>query len=91
MSPFSPIPHIEPLCTRRDFLARGGMGFGALSLAGLLGEGLFGDNAAAAEAGNSLVRRAPPFRAKAKLVVHIFAQGARAHVDSWDPIPALRQ
>jgi hypothetical protein len=33
--------------------------------------------------------KTPHFPAKAKHVVHIFAQGAPSHVDTWDPKPAL--
>src|SRR5881628_1339251 len=76
--------------SRRQFLQRAGMGFGALSLAALLGEELFGPTAAAQPAA-SQVPRAPHFGAKAKHVVHIFAQGAPSHVDTWDPKPALSQ
>src|SRR5213594_2347548 len=77
--------------TRRQFLRRAGMGFGALSLATLLGENLFSGNSAAAETANSLAPRAPHFPARAKHVVHIFAQGAPSHVDTWDPKPMLEQ
>jgi len=64
------------------------MGFGALSLASLLGEGLFSvANAQAAEA--TLLPKTPPLPAKAKHVVHIFAQGAPSHVDTWDYKPSL--
>jgi hypothetical protein len=74
--------------SRRQFLQRAGMGFGALSLAGLLGESLF-SHADAAEAITTLAPRAPQFPAKAKHVVHIFAQGAPSHIDTWDPKPML--
>src|ERR1051326_1305361 len=74
--------------TRRQFLQRAGMGFGALSLASLCGEALFGPRASA-EANATLTPRSPHFPAKAKHVVHIFAQGAPSHVDTWDPKPAL--
>jgi hypothetical protein len=75
--------------TRRQFLQRAGMGFGALSLASLLGEDVFlGSHACAVEA-SSLLPKSPHFLAKAKHVVHIFAQGAPSHVDTWDPKPAL--
>src|SRR6266404_2646346 len=77
--------------TRRQFLQRSGMGFGALSLAALLGEELLGLKAGAAEQPAPLTPRAPHFAAKAKHVVHIFAQGAPSHVDTWDPKPALAQ
>jgi hypothetical protein len=74
--------------TRRQFLQRAGMGFGALSLAGLLGEGLF-SAANAMEAEANLLPKTPPLPAKAKHVVHIFAQGAPSHVDTWDYKPSL--
>lgn len=74
--------------TRRQFLNRASMGFGALSLAALFGEGVFLNEARADETA-SLVPRQPHFPAKAKHVVHIFAQGAPSHLDTWDPKPAL--
>ncbi|HSU53636.1 MAG TPA: DUF1501 domain-containing protein [Candidatus Dormibacteraeota bacterium] len=77
--------------TRRQFLQRAGMGFGALGLAAMLGEELFGRSANAVEPMANLLPRAPQFPAKAKHVVHIFAQGAPSHVDTWDPKPALQQ
>jgi hypothetical protein len=83
-------PRVDDLfVTRRQFLQRAGMGFGALGLAALLSEEMFGSNARAAEQVASLVPRAPQFPAKAKHVVHIFAQGAPSHVDTWDPKPSL--
>src|SRR6267142_3487842 len=77
--------------TRRQFLRRAGMGFGALSLAALLSEEFLGLTANAAEQPANLLPRQPQFPAKAKHVVHIFAQGAPSHVDTWDPKPALAQ
>src|SRR5213593_2397300 len=86
------LPKLEDFfITRRQFLQRAGMGFGALGLAALLGEELFGSKAAAVEQPASLVPRAPHFSAKAKHVVHIFAQGAPSHVDTWDPKPMLEK
>lgn len=76
--------------TRRQFLNRAGMGFGALGLAALFGEGVFLNDAPAAQAAaDSMLPRTPHFPAKAKHVVHIFAQGAPSHVDTWDPKPSL--
>jgi hypothetical protein len=46
-------------------------------------------SASAADMANPLSPRAPHFPARAKHVVHIFAQGAPSHVDTWDPKPAL--
>lgn len=78
--------------TRRQFLQRFGMGFGALGLATLLGPELLGGKARAAEASLSpLAPKNPPFPAKAKHVIHVFAQGAPSQVDTWDPKPTLQQ
>jgi len=76
--------------TRRQFLQRTGMGFGMLGLAAMLGEELLGSRSSAEEV-ITLAPRDPPLPAKAKHVVHIFAQGAPSHVDTWDPKPALIQ
>src|SRR5439155_6900426 len=73
--------------TRRQFLNRFGMGFGALSLAGLLGETLGGSAQAASL--SPLAARAPHFPGKAKRVIHIFAQGGPSHIDTWDPKPGM--
>jgi hypothetical protein len=75
--------------TRRQFLQRAGMGFGALSLAALFGEGLLTLPAEAMEAEATLLPKTPPLPAKAKHVVHIFAQGAPSHIDTWDYKPEL--
>src|ERR1700739_1300326 len=78
--------------TRRQFLHRFGMGFGALGLAALLGPELFGGKAHGAEAPLSpLAPKNPPLPARAKHVIHIFAQGAPSQVDTWDPKPMLAQ
>ena len=57
------------------------MGFGALGLAALFGEGIFLNNASASgeSSAESLLPKSPHFPAKAKHVVHIFAQGAIAY------------
>ena len=78
--------------TRRQFLNRVGMGLGALGFASLLGPGnLSGAERAvtASGAGGPLMPKLPHFPGKAKAVIHIFAQGAPSHVDTWDPKPAL--
>ena len=80
-------PRLEHLfLTRREFLSRCGLGFGALGLGALMGQ------ARAAEGGrldNPLAPRAPPFPARAKRVIHIFANGGASHVDTFDPKPEL--
>ncbi len=94
MNPAEHLPRPEDFfLTRRDFLRRSGMGFGALSLASLLGPELFGSTAQAVAAASSspLAPKQPHFVAKAKHVIHIFAEGAPSHVDTWDPKPALEK
>src|SRR5205814_5329555 len=74
--------------TRRQFLQRCGMGFGVLSLAGLLGETAVGAESNSLNL-NALAPRNPHFTAKARRVIHIFAQGAPSQVDTFDPKPLL--
>ena len=79
-------------CTRREFLARSGLGFGAVSLAALTGMGLMPalpGQAAEVNSTSPLAPKKPHFPAKAKRVLHIFAQGAPSHIDTWDPKPEL--
>ncbi len=79
--------------TRRDFLTRTGMGFGALSLAGMfgidLGQAIGAPLGTTGVAGGPLSPRKPHFPAKAKAVIHIFASGGPSQVDTWDPKPEL--
>jgi hypothetical protein len=78
--------------TRRKFLNRVGMGMGALGLATMLDPAhLFAapDGADLSAGANPLAPRAPPLPATAKSVIHIFAQGAPSHIDTWDPKPEL--
>jgi hypothetical protein len=76
--------------SRREFLARFGMGVGALGLATLLGDEVI-PSARAADDIHPLLPRKPHFPAKARHVVHVFAQGAPSQVDTWDPKPALNR
>ena len=68
--------------TRRDMLARIGMGFGSLGLGDLLAE-------TSSISLNPLAARQPPLPAKAKRVVHLFMNGGPSHVDTFDPKPSL--
>ncbi len=83
MSHHAPNP-TDRFLTRRDFLTRCGMGFGALSMGSLFGQA----NEAALNL-NPLAVKAPHFPAKAKHVIHIFANGGASHVDTFDPKPEL--
>src|SRR5690349_18384647 len=80
-----PTPGEQLFLTRRDLLRRCGMGFAALGLAGLLPE----TAGAAVTDVAPLAPRAPHFPARAKRVIHIFANGGASHVDTFDPKPAL--
>ncbi len=86
------LPSAGDFCaTRRQFLNRFGMGFGALSLAGLIGENTLTASAqgAIATGGSPLTPKAPPLQATAKRIIHIFAQGGPSHIDTWDPKPEM--
>jgi hypothetical protein len=81
-------PNAQPLgFTRREFLSRCGMGMGAVSLASLF-SGFF-DSSAQAETINPLTPKLSQFPAKAKRVIHIFANGGPSHVDTFDNKPSL--
>jgi hypothetical protein len=77
--------------TRRDFLMRTGMGFGAMSLASLFGINPGDAIGAPLPAGGPLAVKQPHFPAKAKAVIHIFASGGPSQVDTWDPKPELKK
>src|SRR5437899_3490358 len=84
-------PNLEHLAlTRRDFLCRCGMGMGAVSFASIFGGfNLVGSAQASEGLTSPLAPRQPHFPAKAKRVIHIFANGGPSHVDTFDPKPAL--
>ena len=70
--------------TRRQFLNRFGMGFGALSLASLLGDSAFAKTSLSPTAAHP-----GHFPGAAKRVIHIFSQGGPSHIDTWDPKPGM--
>ncbi|MEW6159703.1 MAG: DUF1501 domain-containing protein [Verrucomicrobiota bacterium] len=84
-------PRLEDaFLTRREFLHRCGLGFGALALADLMSQaGLVGPARAAIDSVHPLAPRAPHFPGKAKRIVHFFLNGGPSHVDTFDPKPAL--
>ncbi len=79
-------PHFEPLLTRREALLRGGAGFGALALSGLMA-----DEAAAKTADSPLAPRKPHHRPTASSVIFLFMEGGPSHLDLFDPKPLLKQ
>ncbi len=68
--------------SRREFLSRASGGFGALALAGLIGETHAADS-------DPLAPRVPHFPAKADRVIFIFSTGGVSHVDTFDRKPNL--
>src|ERR1043166_6229717 len=72
-------PYARPSISRREFLARAGMGMGFLSLGAL----------AQAQSGSPLAPHAPHFAPRAKRVIHFFLNGGPSHGDTFDPKPAL--
>ncbi len=82
----------ETLVTRRELLARTGMGLGALALTQILSE--TGGLSPVAHAGPTitpLAPRQPHFPGKAKHIIHIFLNGGCSHIDTFDPKPALEK
>ena len=75
----------DRVLSRRDALCRGGLGLGWLGAATLLDA----ERADAAGSGLSLASRATHFPARARAVIHIFANGGPSHIDTFDPKPAL--
>lgn len=96
MMPFANLNDL--FLNRRQLLSRCGMGMGTLGLSALLAQtGLLqasegqGANTARTTGLNPLTPRQPHFPAKAKHVIHIFANGGPSHVDTFDPKPKLTE
>ncbi len=86
-------PHHELLTNRRDFLRRGGAGFGALALSALMGEsplmGAFSDTGG--KPGTPQASKLAHKAGKAKSVIFLFMEGGPSHLDLFDHKPLLRQ
>ncbi|MFO1064264.1 MAG: DUF1501 domain-containing protein [Pirellulales bacterium] len=83
---------MNPACnySRRELLARSGMGFGALALHALM-QGQAGAESVSPSSANPLLPKQPHFAARAKHVIHIFANGGPSHVDTFDPKPKIAE
>jgi hypothetical protein len=78
----------HPRCchpTRRELLARCANGFGALALAGLLGEKAYG----AERFDDPLRARPSQFPPRARNVIFLYMDGGPSSVDTFDPKPRL--
>ncbi|MEO2091386.1 MAG: DUF1501 domain-containing protein, partial [Gemmataceae bacterium] len=73
--------------SRREWLARTGVGMGLVGLAPLLAADR--RPTTPPDPVNPLAPRPSHFNAKAKRVIHLFANGGPSQVDTWDPKPAL--
>ncbi len=81
---------MERTISRREMLCRSGTGFGALALLDLFSRS--GVLASADDASrNPLAPKSPHFPAKAKRVLHLFANGGPGQMDTFDPKPALEK
>jgi hypothetical protein len=75
--------------TRREMLASCANGFGAMALAGLLGDAAYGAEPAPTHALDPLLPKAPHFKARAKSVIFLYMDGGPSQVDTFDPKPLL--
>jgi hypothetical protein len=75
--------HTTRARSRREFLEKAGLGFGAVAAEFLL------QRDAAAATTNPFAPKAPPLAAKAKHVIFLFMHGGPSHVDTFDPKPLL--
>jgi len=78
--------------SRRDLLTRAGVGMGLLGLTQVLQQtGLMAAEAkpGGVDSANPLAVKLPHFAAKAKRVIHLFANGGPSQVDTFDPKPLL--
>ena len=74
--------------SRRQLLQRCGMGMGALALGNIFAKAGFTTPAQTSSV-NPLLPKHSHFPAKAKRVIHIFANGGPSQVDTFDPKPML--
>lgn len=74
--------------TRREMLLNSGAGFGALALAGLLGNKA---SASPQPPVSPLAAKLAHHPAQAKSVIFLFMEGGPSHIDTFDPKPALAE
>src|SRR6266705_1451293 len=77
--------------SRRDLLRASSTGFGALALAGMLGEELRAAATTGRGAPGPLAVKPPHFAPKAKRVIFLFMHGGPSQVDTFDYKPLLQR
>ncbi len=82
------IPHRVWASTRRDFLARAGLGFGALALSALMADEARADSPEI-DPLHPLAPRPSHFPGRAKSCIFLFMEGGPSHLDLFDPKPEL--
>ena len=75
--------------TRRQMLRKCGGGFGAVALAALLADPLYGAAPAPGAAHAPFAPHPPHYPAKARNVIFLYMEGGVSHVDTFDPKPRL--
>lgn len=83
--------YMTPYFSRRDFLLRGGAGFGALALSYLLRDDPLFAQAAGQTPVNPLAPKPPHFTPRARNVIFLFMEGGPSHIDLFDPKPELQR
>ena len=75
--------------TRRAFLARAALGFGAVALGDLVGREAEASHGSATA--GALAARPSHFPAQAKSVIFLFMTGGPSHLETFDPKPELKR
>jgi hypothetical protein len=81
-----PCYNFDYATSRREFLKTAGCGFGAVALAALLKQPMFGATGQVTPAAEQLARAG-----KAKNVIFLFMEGGPSHLDTFDYKPLLNQ
>lgn len=79
----------EASFSRRDFLARSGIGLGAIALQSLVSEDIAATSPVTPP--SPLAPKPPHFSPRAKNVIFLFMEGGPSHLDLFDPKPLLNK
>src|ERR1700728_3720179 len=82
------VPHKVWATTRREFLTRAGLGFGALALSAMIADDGLGDSREI-DPLPPLAPRLAHLPARAKRCIFLFMEGGPSHIDLFDPKPEL--